>query len=155
MSAWPSSLPVPLLAGYELQRQKSSKRTDMDSGSARMRKRFTRVPTFIPQSWSFTTKQFGLFEWWFDNTIDGGAAWFDAPQKNGTGMVTVQCRFMEGTYKAALVSNEYWQVTATLEVDVMPRISGMAAAEMHPEIGTQGVNVGLPDENSYLTWGPL
>lgn len=120
MSAWPDFLPVPSLSGYELQRQKNKKRTDMDAGSPRVRRRFRSFPTHIPQQWLMNAKQFGMFEWWYDNSIDGGAAWFDAPQKNGTGMVTVQCRFIDD-YKAKPVSSDLWQVTATLEVGAMPR----------------------------------
>lgn len=120
MNSWPSDLPLPQLSGYELQRQKNTKRTDMDSGSARVRRRFTRVPTYIPQAWDMTSRQFGHFEWWFDNTIDAGAAWFSATQVNGSGFVEVQCRFID-PYKAVLVEGGDWLVTATLEVEQMPR----------------------------------
>ena len=121
--AWPSFLPAPLLDGYELQRQKGAIRTDMDSGPARVRRRFTRVPTRIPQAWLLTTKEFGMFEWWFEKTLDGGAAWFEGPAKNGTGLPTVQLRFVDqgnGPYTARPVSAAYWQVQALLEVDQMP-----------------------------------
>ena len=120
MSAWPDFMPPPCLDGYELQRQKATKRTEMDSGAVRVRRRFRSVPTHIPQKWILDQKQFGYFEWWVENSIDGGAAWFDAPQKNGTGMVVVQCRFID-EYKAKPLSNGVWEVTAKLEVYSMPR----------------------------------
>lgn len=119
-NTWPDFLPPPQLEGYELQRQKNKSRTDMTAGPARVRKRFTAFPTNITQVWVLTQKEFGMLEWWYDNTIDSGAAWFDAPQKNGTGRVVVQCRFVDD-YKAKPISATDWQVTATLEVYAMPR----------------------------------
>ncbi|QRM19562.1 hypothetical protein GBK02_09180 [Dechloromonas sp. TW-R-39-2] len=124
MSIWPDFMPVSCLDGYELKRKSSTARTPMEAGPARVRRRFTRVPTHIPQRWILDQKQFGYFEWWFDNSVDEGAGWFTAPQKNGTGMVTVQCRFVDseqGPYKAKPLSNGLWEVTAELEVDAMPR----------------------------------
>lgn len=123
MSAWPSSLPVANVEGYELQPQSGTSRTPMEQGTARVRKIYTRVPTHIPQQWLMDNRQFGLFEWWFKNSISYGAAWFDSTQKNGTGAPLVQCRFIDtgaGPYKAVPKGNGFWLVSATFEVDLMP-----------------------------------
>lgn len=64
-----------------------------------------------------------MFEWWVQNSIDGGAAWWEGTQKNGTGLVRVQCRFIEkdeGPYQAKPLGGDLWVVTAMVEVDQMP-----------------------------------
>lgn len=125
MSAtWPSALPLPLLEGYELKPKSGVVRTPMEAGPARQRRRFRRTPTMIPQSWLMTRSEFGLFELWFSDAIDGGAAWFDGPAANGTGLPTVQLQFVGGAdrepYTAKPVGGGLWRVTATLEVREMP-----------------------------------
>lgn len=122
MNEWPDFLPPPSLQGYTLQPQSRTIRTEMTSGPARVRRRFTRVPTMIPQVWNLSDKDFGAFEWWVANSIDGGAAWFMGPQRNGTGRVSVQCRFVDrdGPYKARYLGAGEWEVSAMIEVDQMP-----------------------------------
>ena len=124
MSAvWPSYLPVPTLAGYSLKPKSRTVRTDMEAGTARVRRRFTRVPTVTPAVWRFKQAEFGLFEWWFEHEIDGGAAWFAGPALNGSGLITVQCRFVDGQdgpYAAKPLGGGVWEVSANLEVDQMP-----------------------------------
>lgn len=124
MSIWPDFMPLSSLDGYELKRASSTGRTPMEAGPARVRRRFTRAPTAVPQRWLLDQKQFGYFEWWFDNSIDEGAAWFSAPQKNGVGLVNVQCRFIDKDqvpYTARALSPDLWEVSAVLEIDAMPR----------------------------------
>ena len=124
MMQWPDFMPAPQLGGYGLQPQKATERTPMSAGPARVRRRFTRVPTFIPQTWILTADQFGMFEWWVENSIDGGAAWWIGQQKNGTGLVQVPCRFIEkdgGPYQAKALGGDLWEVTAMVEVEYMPK----------------------------------
>ena len=123
-AVWPDFLPPPMLAEYSLKPKSRTVRTDMDSGTVRVRRRFTRSPTTATASWSFDESQFGLFEWWFDNIVDGGAAWFSGPAINGTGRINVQCRFIDGQdgpYEAKPQGAGLWRVTAQLEIDQMPK----------------------------------
>jgi hypothetical protein len=124
MSLWPEFLPPPLLEGYALKPKSRTVRTDMDSGTVRVRRRFTRSPVISPAVWTFSQREFGLFEWWFENEIDGGAAWFQGPAMNGTGRIQVQCRFIDGNdgpYVATPIGGTLWRVSAQLEIDQMPK----------------------------------
>lgn len=123
MIQWPDFLPAPRIDGYALNPQKASQRTSMSAGPARVRRRFTRVPHFITQKWLFSEAEFGAFEQWVHDEADMGAAWWLGPARNGTGRVSVQCRFVEqdsGPYAAKLVSISMWEVSAVIEVESMP-----------------------------------
>jgi hypothetical protein len=121
---WPTFLPPPQLADYKITPKSRTVRTDMDAGTVRVRRRFTRAPTTADAVWVFDQSEFAIFEWWFDNTIDGGAAWSAGPALNGTGRITVQCRFIDGQsgpYEARPLGGCLWRVSAQLEVDQMPK----------------------------------
>lgn len=153
-AVWPDFLPPPTLADYSLKPKSRTVRTDMEAGTARVRRRFTRVPTVTPAQWVFDQAQFGLFEWWFENTIDGGAAWFAGPALNGTGLINVQCRFIDGQggpYEAKPQGGGLWRVSAQLEVDQMPFIPDVQAAEHIDAAGQPGIVIGSELPLTYLT----
>lgn len=123
-ASWPSSLPMPTLDGYSIKPKSRTVRTDMESGPARVRRRFRRVPTVIQVAYIFDQAEFQTFEYWFENTLNGGAEWFAGPAANGAGITTVQCRFIdsEGPYEARPLGGGLWSVTAAMEVDQMPTV---------------------------------
>lgn len=118
MATWPTNLPLPLTSSYGIQPQQGFIRTDMDQGPARQRRRFTTTPTIYPVKFMMTESEFGIFESWFRDEADDGAAWFDIQLRGGTGLQTVEARFMQG-WSASRVAPNY-EVQAQLEVRNRP-----------------------------------
>lgn len=119
MATWPSTLPNPLAAGYQLSAGDQTLRTDMETGSARVRRRTTARNDRVAVSWLLTEAQLDILRDWFDNAstgIAGGAAWFNVNLAVGTGtrQAAVEARFV-GPISAA-VDGPYWRVSAQLEV---------------------------------------
>lgn len=48
-----------------------------DTGAVRRRNRFTVTPRIFDVQWSFTQAELYAFDWWVQNTIEGGALKFD------------------------------------------------------------------------------
>lgn len=117
MATWPASLPIPLGSDYMLDFGDPTVRTDMDSGPARVRRRYTAAPDLISVSWKFTESQMAAFRVFIETDIDYGAAWFYLSLKDGSaaGMVTREVRFAAPP-RAAYIPGGYWHVSATLEV---------------------------------------
>lgn len=118
MATWSSSLPAPLVSGYQLSPVEQSLRTEMEFGAARSRRRsFTRNDR-VNVSWQFTDAQMDIFRTWFDNASQaaGGSAWFSIVLPIGdTGATAQEARFV-GIYRATLLPGLHWTVAATLEV---------------------------------------
>lgn len=72
-------LPLPLREGYAFQAVSPLQRTEMQSGRARQRRRFTSVPTMASVAWIFDDVQAQLFEAWFEDALKSGSEWFDCP----------------------------------------------------------------------------
>lgn len=113
---YPEQLPPPGLSGYELQTVPPFVRTEMDSGRARQRRRFTSVPTIVPVQWLFTSGEFALFEGWFRYQIDDGAAWFAGPLKTSQGIRHDYDQRFTSMYRAAARGPRYWMVDAEIEI---------------------------------------
>jgi hypothetical protein len=119
MPTWPSSLPAPLLTGYEINPEDPILRTQMDAGPDRVRRKFTAIPSRIPVRWRFTQAQFALFEAWHKLEALDGAAWFSIALANGLGFQTMEAKFVKPPKKAPL-SGMNWEVSAELEVRALP-----------------------------------
>lgn len=123
---WPDTLPLPNPDGYGITPVTAFVRTDMDSGRARQRRRFTRAPSSISAMWMFSQEQYALFEAFLAYEIGLGAGWFQIRLMNGMGITPMQARFMDDPpYKMALQGSSVnlCQVTATLEVKQLPLAS--------------------------------
>lgn len=121
--AWPSTLPRPLAAGYELEPTPAVLRTDMDSGTARQRQRFTRTPTTAGFSVNLTDAQYALLEAWWFYKLHQGTDWFAVQLANGEADEVVSARFKDKPLKATLAAPGVWSVPCSLEVEQMPRMS--------------------------------
>ena len=77
MASWPNSFPKPLLSGYTLSPQNAVLSTQMDTGTARVRQRFTKVPVNAKVRWLMSQVQFAQFQFFWENDLDNGAAWMD------------------------------------------------------------------------------
>ncbi|MDD5249636.1 MAG: hypothetical protein PHY45_11655 [Rhodocyclaceae bacterium] len=110
-------LPPPIVTGYGFVPDDGTVRTDMDTGSARVRGRFTSIPDTYSVTWRLKASELADFRTWFRDTAAAGAAWFPLTLADGSYGIfgSHQCRFV-GTYKPTLVSNLVWEVKASLEV---------------------------------------
>lgn len=119
MAAWPTSLPIPSVAGYSLEAIDQTIRTDMEAGAARVRRRTVAQLDMIDVRWVFTISQMATFRTWHGDGSTGaagGAAWFTIGLQTGDGGVaTREARFVNA-FSASLVSATVWEVTAKLEV---------------------------------------
>ena len=126
MPTWPASLPLPRRDDYALEPVDPVVRSEMESGPARQRRRFTTYPTRIPVRWSMTDGQFAVFEAWHAQDVSDGQDWFTTDLLNGVGRTSYQARFA-GIWRAAKQGAK-WIVTATLEVLDRPLLTGEALA---------------------------
>jgi hypothetical protein len=128
---WPEKLPKPTYQGFGIEPMDAVLRTEMESGPARQRRRYTQTPTSITVRWRFNEWQFALFESWFVNRAKVGAAWFNITLLGGLGLTEHQARFLgEGKkpYRAAPARGvgNIWIVTSNLEIRERPVLSSEA-----------------------------
>lgn len=126
---WPAQLPNPTISGYGLSPTEAILRTEMTSGPARQRRRYTQTPTTISVRWIMRDDQFSIFEAWYRNQdyADEGGAWFDIVLYGGGGAESQEARFLE-PFQARPVAFSYWEITASLEVDKRPLLSNNVLA---------------------------
>lgn len=116
IAEYPSGLPYPLREGYGLKHVSPLMRTEMQSGRARQRRRFTSVPTNVPVTWQCTNEQAQFFETWFQHTLLDGSEWFTCPLKTPMGLKHYEARFT-GMYDGPdLIGVSDWLFTAELEI---------------------------------------
>ena len=118
MATWPSTLPNPSAKGYKIQSGNQVIRSDMDSGLARQRRRFTSRIDVMDIFLEVTASELDIFEGFIYNDCDGGAAWFDAPIIDGNGIRNMECRLMNGQYTAVPLdtNNSIWNLRMQFEV---------------------------------------
>jgi hypothetical protein len=125
VAQWPSFLPSPRVSGYGYKPKSNFASTDMDGGNTRFRRRYTKVPTTFTVVWRLNRTQLRIFEGFVEYDIDGGAAWFETPLYNGTGVQNVRAHFAAGDepYSIAPVdSTVLWvDVSASLYVIDVPK----------------------------------
>ncbi len=123
MTVWPEVLPLPTFEGYSIESMDSVSRTDMESGPARQRLRYTQTPTRIKVRWKFNSFQFSIFESWFKHEAKEGGRWFEIPLLGGLGMVEHESRFAGRGSSPYIASPEkgdsggaFWVVSSVLEI---------------------------------------
>lgn len=113
---WPAALPYqPMKNAMVLSPPKVRARSDMDDGTARVRRRFRTAPWAMPQQWIWTANQFELFKTFYAVTLDEGAAWVDVPVFHGNAYATAALRFVEEP--TAKMKGGWWIVDAKVEID--------------------------------------
>ena len=113
--AWPASLPAPRFDGYSIAQTAAFTRSNMDSGTARQRRRFVSTPKQITVSWRVTTSQLKTFEDFFSDDLVEGTLWFTVPMASGAGLVSVLARFTEPPKEAGAGDPNLWDISGTLE----------------------------------------
>lgn len=134
ITEYPNALPTPLREGYGLRHVSPLMRTQMDSGRARQRRRFTSVPSEVPVSWICNAKQAQFFEAWFRYGITDGADWFLCPLKTpldeGAAVKEYEARFTDIYRGPELVGIDHWRFTAELEIRERQTLSESDAIDL-------------------------
>lgn len=129
MASWPSTLSLPKVP-YEYQPEDALLRTDMESGPARARRRYTRVPTRYTLTCEFSREEMDVFEAWHKWELLDGQAWFTMPLANGRGVSVVDTRFV-GPFTARLIQGGAFEAAFEVEVRARPV---MTQAELAPSL---------------------
>ena len=114
MATFPTTLPKPTQSDYQENRQSQLIRSQMDTGPAKIRRRFTANSAEYSVSWEFTGSQLSTFETFFNSTIDGGSVEFTWVQPRTDASVTA--RFVDGVYSVSSLGHDLYRVSSKLEV---------------------------------------
>ena len=113
---YPESLPRGLHNGRKYQLQSPLMRSDLVSGRARQRRRFTSVPEGVTVTWLFRGVQGQAFEaWWRDQLVDG-SLWFECPLDHPLGYDFYTCRFTGPYDGPSRVGPDLWSYSGELEL---------------------------------------
>ncbi|OLA80487.1 MAG: hypothetical protein BHW58_07560 [Azospirillum sp. 51_20] len=119
---FPDLLPLPLVEEYSITPNEAIIRTQMESGTARQRRRFDSVPSRITVKWFMNASQFSLFEAWYKYHAKEGAEWFVIPLLGGLGLIEQEARFTQ-QFTAKLQNRILWAITSELEIRERPTLS--------------------------------
>ncbi|MCX7360926.1 MAG: hypothetical protein NTV97_03455 [Alphaproteobacteria bacterium] len=120
---WPTSLPAPSIARYQLKEQPNVDRTEVEMGAARQRRRGRQAPTEIPAQCELTKWQLMIFEGFWKHRAGEGTVWFNIELLGGLGLVNHEARFKSTEPPVATPHNgENFTVTFLLEVIERPII---------------------------------
>lgn len=136
MPTWPTDLPILQLA-HDAEPNNNVIRTDFAGGLARQRQRYTARTYTVSGKFLFTDKQRWLFEGFVNHRLSGGALWFDMDVAFGGDdgdpfVKSCTARIVKGEYKVAMVDDNKWGVSLTLEVKDPPI---MTSAQADTEFG--------------------
>lgn len=91
-------------------------RTDMDSGRARQRLRFTQTMWTYSVSMFHTDAEYATFLNWWKTAIHQGADWFTLTLMGPSGVFTANARFVNGVFKYQQRDGG-WSISASIEID--------------------------------------
>lgn len=109
-------LPLAQRTGLGYQPVSPLLRTELTSGRARQRRKYTSTPTQAGVTWIFNEVQSQLFEAWFRDALTDGVAWFNMRIRAPIGLDDYACRFVDIYQGPTLIGLGYWQYSATLEL---------------------------------------
>lgn len=113
---YPDGLPRGLHSGRKYQLVSPLMRSELASGRARQRRRFTSVPEAVSVGWLFNDLQGQAFEaFWRDQLVDG-SLWFECPLDHPLGYDFYTCRFTGPYSGPARVGPGLWSYSGELEL---------------------------------------
>lgn len=113
---YPQELPRGRHSGRTYQLISPLLRSNLVSGRAMQRRRFTSVPQGANINWLFSDVQGQAFEaWWRDQLVDG-AKWFECPLDTPIGYTDYTCRFTDVYSGPDRVGPNLWAYSAELEL---------------------------------------
>jgi hypothetical protein len=113
---YPDGLPRGLHSGRTYQLVSPLMRSELNSGRARQRRRFTDVPESAKVSWLFSDSEAQLFKVWFLHQLVDGVEWFECPLDTPEGYGLYTARFMDVYEGPSRVGPDLWSISATLEL---------------------------------------
>ena len=113
---YPSELPAALQQGHSVQTVSPLLRSQLASGRARQRRRFTSVPQTVQLEWVLTNGQAQLLELWFRYGIEDGASWHEMPVKTAMGCQPQLVRFTDIYSGPVMISGGLLRYTAEIEI---------------------------------------
>lgn len=113
---YPKGLPRGRHSGRTYQLVSPLLRSNLVSGRAMQRRRFTSVPQRANINWIFTGLQGQAFEaWWRDQLVDG-SQWFECPLDTPMGYADYTCLFTDVYSGPDRVGPNLWAYSAELEL---------------------------------------
>ncbi|WP_241187508.1 hypothetical protein, partial [Klebsiella pneumoniae] len=89
-------LPMPLMDGYGFKPISPLLRTEMTSGRAQQRRRYTSTPTQASVKWIFKTDALAqVFEAFFRDALKDGQSWFYLKLQTPIGVKPYKARFVD------------------------------------------------------------
>lgn len=119
---YPDTIPLPLKQGYVLKPKPNARRTELEQGAARVRRTGRQKPSELAVVWELTQWELTLLQGFHEHEADEGAAWFGMRLLTYVGLAMCEVRF-KGEISQGKQAGHLWQVTATLEVREIPRLS--------------------------------
>lgn len=125
METYPESLPAPLV-GTEYRPIDPQMRTQMESGRARVRRRFTAVPVNFSSRFIMSDEQAREFEAFYSGTLKDGVNWFLMPILSPYGRKLERVRFV-GIYQGPSLltmpteKGRRWAYSADFEIYLRPK----------------------------------
>jgi hypothetical protein len=155
---YPEELPLGLYSGRSYQLVSPLQRSDLSSGRARQRRRFTSVPETAQISWIFSDLEGRLFESWWQDLLLDGSMWFEMRLDTPLGLQDYTARFTDVYSGPVRVGPKLWSYSAQLELReraVLPPEWGLYPdMVLHPDIFDFVMNRELPlgkfDTNSRI-----
>lgn len=114
MPTWPEFMPTPNQQNYSETPQNQILRSEMETGPAKTRRRFTAASRTIPVQYEIPKGRVPDFEAFFDQDIAAGALSFSWPHPR-TGQ-TVMAKILPPYRLVPLSGGEWWQLSLTIEV---------------------------------------
>lgn len=118
MPTWPASLPQSVLADVSRKRQSGMIRSQMDTGAAKQRKRFTAVVRQYQASMILTGAQLATFDSFYESDLGQGATsftWIDPVTDASCSLRFMADPEVSMVKPSATVNNRLWRVTMQLE----------------------------------------
>ena len=114
MADWPTTLPpFPEAMSYQEQARSQTLRTEMDTGPAKVRRRFTAGVVNFSVQWLLDADQLDDLEAFFDATLGGGSLTFQAKHPRTGAVATLG--FVEPYSVQPSSHSMFWAVGAKLE----------------------------------------
>lgn len=118
--AYPAGLRLGLHSGRQYQTVSPLMRSELNSGRARQRRKFTDVPVNATINWLFSDTEGLTFESWFRDTLIDGTLWFECPLALPFGFETYTARFTDIYSGPNRVGPDLWSYSAVLELRERP-----------------------------------
>jgi len=110
---YPSTLPCPLRAGYDISQENNIIRTSLGAGRPGQRVAYEYVPSYADLSFLFTAAEAQIFAAWM---ITAGCTWFNISIRTPLGYFPQECRFTATPSGPGLVGVDLWEYKASAEI---------------------------------------